>query len=60
MIIRKGLTKFSYQSNTQLRNQVPTNPGGGSVFFVTDEDHSYIQNFEEREESGTPNIISDI
>ncbi len=43
-----------------LRNSVPTVAGGGTVFYVSDEGHSYIQNFEEREEAGTPNIVADI
>lgn len=42
------------------QNAIPAVPGGGNVFFVTAEDHSYIQNTEEREEAGTPNIVADI
>ncbi|CAD7938980.1 unnamed protein product [Amoebophrya sp. A120] len=41
-------------------NVVPTVPGGGVVFYVSDKGHSYIQNHEEREEAGTPNILADI
>ncbi|CAJ1331067.1 unnamed protein product [Effrenium voratum] len=40
-----------------LRNSVPAEPGGGVVFFVDHEGHSYIQNSEDREEAGTPDII---
>lgn len=40
-----------------LCNAVPAVPGGGVVFYVSDEGHSYIQNSEEREEAGTPNIL---
>lgn len=41
-------------------NRVPTNCGGGSVFFVTGEDHRYLKDEETREEGGTPNIIGSI
>jgi selenocysteine lyase/cysteine desulfurase len=41
-------------------NAVPTNPGGGTVFFVTGDDHRYLNNREEREEGGTPDIIGAI
>ena len=40
-----------------LCNIVPVVPGGGVVFYVSQVAHSYIQNSEEREEAGTPNII---
>jgi len=40
-----------------LCNAVPAVPGGGVVFYVSDAGHSYIQNSEEREEAGTPNIV---
>lgn len=43
-----------------LSNSVPSKPGGGTVFFVTEKSHRYLENFEEREEGGTPNIIGDI
>ena len=36
-----------------FRNAVPGAPGGGTVFFVTKEDHRYLSNREEREEGGT-------
>jgi selenocysteine lyase/cysteine desulfurase len=39
---------------------VPTMPGGGTVFYVTDDHHRYLSNREEREEGGTPNIIGDV
>lgn len=41
-------------------NQVPIEPGGGTVFFVTDSSHTYHYNPEEREEGGTPSIIASI
>lgn len=43
-----------------LGNKVPTAPGGGTVFFVTDQDHTYLLNHEEREEGGTPDIVGAI
>jgi selenocysteine lyase/cysteine desulfurase/tRNA(Ile)-lysidine synthase TilS/MesJ len=43
-----------------LGNVVPTKPGGGTVFFVTKQDHRYLSNREEREEGGTPDIIGSI
>jgi selenocysteine lyase/cysteine desulfurase len=41
-------------------NAVPSNPGGGTVFFVTGQDHRYLSNREEREEGGTPDIIGSV
>jgi selenocysteine lyase/cysteine desulfurase len=38
----------------------PSMPGGGTVFFVTEDHHRYLSNREEREEGGTPDIIGDI
>lgn len=43
-----------------LCNAVPATPGGGVVFYVSEDGHSYIQNSEEREEAGTPNIVGSI
>jgi len=43
-----------------LMNFVPSAPGGGTVFFVGPHSHRYLQNFEEREEGGTPDIIGAI
>jgi selenocysteine lyase/cysteine desulfurase len=40
-----------------FKNFVPENPGGGTVFFVTDKDHRYLKKAYEREEGGTPQII---
>ena len=38
----------------------PALPGGGTVFFVTENDHRYLGNLEEREEAGTPDIVGAI
>ena len=43
-----------------LRNRVPNTPGGGSVFFVDESQHRYLDNFQEREEAGTPDIVGSI
>jgi len=40
-----------------LGRRVPSSPGGGTVFFVSSESHRYLQNFEEREEGGTPDVV---
>ncbi len=43
-----------------LKNRVPAMPGGGTVVYVTPEDHRYLENHEQREEGGTPAIIESI
>ena len=43
-----------------LFNSVPSEVGGGVVYFTSNSGHSYIQNPEEREEAGTPNILGNI
>ena len=35
-------------------------PGGGTVFYVSREEHVYVKNDEEREEGGTPAIVGAI
>ncbi|OII70770.1 uncharacterized protein cubi_00915 [Cryptosporidium ubiquitum] len=40
-----------------LLTEKPSDPGGNSVFFVSMDDHEYILNKEEREESGTLDIL---
>ena len=42
------------------RHPVPSTPGGGTVAFVTPEDHDYLDNLERREEGGTPGIVEAI
>jgi selenocysteine lyase/cysteine desulfurase/CRP-like cAMP-binding protein len=39
---------------------VPTVPGGGTVAFVTVDDHAYLPELEHREEAGTPAIVDSI
>lgn len=43
-----------------LNNSVPAVVGGGTVAYVTPEDHLYIEDHERREEGGTPAIIESI
>ncbi|KAJ3362965.1 hypothetical protein GGF32_005105 [Allomyces javanicus] len=43
-----------------FRPDRPTRPGGGSVNFVTDLEHEYLDDLEEREEAGTPAIVEAI
>lgn len=39
---------------------VPCLPGGGTVFYVSEWGHRYLENLEEREEGGTPDIVGAI
>ena len=41
-------------------NPAPFESGGGSVFFVTEDDHKYLKETELREEAGTPAIVESI
>ena len=41
-------------------NVAPYESGGGSVFFVTENDHKYLKETELREEAGTPAIVESI
>jgi selenocysteine lyase/cysteine desulfurase len=43
-----------------LKNSVPAVPGGGTVVYVTPEDHRYIDAPERSEEGGTPAIVESI
>lgn len=40
-----------------LDNEAPAAPGGGTVLFVSESDHRYVDVIEEREEGGTPDIV---
>lgn len=50
LVVKRGL----------LTNRVPTVPGGGTVSYVSEDDHSYITDPTHREEGGTPAIIESI
>jgi tRNA(Ile)-lysidine synthase TilS/MesJ/selenocysteine lyase/cysteine desulfurase len=52
-----GTTGLLLGRREWMKNSVPTIPGGGSVFFASENTHSYIQNTQEREEAGTPDIV---
>ncbi len=43
-----------------LQNRVPTEPGGGTVSFVSCDEHVYVKDVVRREEGGTPSIIGAI
>jgi selenocysteine lyase/cysteine desulfurase len=43
-----------------LTNRVPAVPGGGTVAYVSPDDHRYIADAAHREEGGTPGIIESI
>jgi len=43
-----------------FRSRVPNGAGGGTVFFVTEEHHRYLQDVESREEGGTPYIVESV
>lgn len=43
-----------------FQRPAPRECGGGTVFFVSREDHRYLSSVEEREEGGTPDIIGSI
>lgn len=41
-------------------NVVPAMPGGGTVLYVTPEDHRYTDDIQRKEEAGTPGIVESI
>ena len=41
-------------------NSVPSVPGGGTVAYVNPDEHVYLDDIEQREEGGTPDIIGSI
>ncbi len=43
-----------------LTNRVPSTPGGGTVVYVSADDHLYMEDAAHREEGGTPAIIESI
>lgn len=45
---------------SSVRASSPTFPGGGTVRYVSDRRHDYLENVSDREEAGTPNVIGDI
>eukprot|EP01040_Poterioochromonas_malhamensis_P022720 gene22720-27689_t len=38
----------------------PSVPGGGTVFYVTNDHHRYLTEREEREEGGSPQLLGDV
>jgi len=51
LIVKNHLLSRSFKPNVA---------GGGTVFFVSGQNHVYLNNFHEREEGGTPDIIGSI
>lgn len=47
-------------NNAILTNRVPAVCGGGTVLYVTPQDHIYLDKPERREEAGTPGIVESI
>ena len=43
-----------------FKNKVPAVPGGGTVYYVNEKIHRYIEKAERREEGGTPPILEAI
>jgi selenocysteine lyase/cysteine desulfurase len=43
-----------------MKNRVPVIPGGGTVSYVSSDEHRYIDDPEHREEGGTPDIVGAI
>ncbi len=43
-----------------LQNTVPSVPGGGTVSYVSPEEHTYLSDLSHREEGGTPAIVESI
>ncbi len=43
-----------------FQNRVPSQPGGGTVTWVSSKGHRYVQDINHREEGGTPSIIGAI
>ncbi|WP_435169332.1 aminotransferase class V-fold PLP-dependent enzyme [Falsirhodobacter sp. 1013] len=46
--------------DTVVQRATPTQPGGGSVSFVSPRSHAYSARVTAREEAGTPNVVGDI
>ena len=43
-----------------MQNRVPAIPGGGTVSYVSADEHEYLTDHEHREEGGTPDIVGAI
>ena len=48
LVVRKELIR---------RDRSPSRPGGGTVFFATEDGHRFLSNRVEREQGGTPDIV---
>ena len=59
-MVHPGCPGLLVAKRSLFRNPVPHTPGGGTVFFVTGEDHRYLSDREEREEGGTQDIVGGV
>ena len=55
-----GATGLLVAKRSLFSNKVPTQPGGGTVSFVSPWAHDYIDQIESREDGGTPAILQAI
>ncbi|PJE26363.1 Selenocysteine lyase/Cysteine desulfurase [Pseudooceanicola antarcticus] len=55
-----GASGVAVLRDTLTRRATPTQPGGGTVSFVSPWGHRYAASPEAREEAGTPDVIGDI
>uniref|UniRef100_A0A0G4F6Q6 C2H2-type domain-containing protein n=1 Tax=Chromera velia CCMP2878 TaxID=1169474 RepID=A0A0G4F6Q6_9ALVE len=53
-----GSTGVLVMKKKWMQNAVPGCPGGGVVFFVSEDNHSYVKHPEEREEAGSPDLLA--
>lgn len=43
-----------------VKSAIPSQPGGGTVWFVSSQGQDYLSDISAREEGGTPNVVGDI
>lgn len=55
-----GASGVTVLRETVVRRTTPTQPGGGSVSYVTPWTHAYSPDVRDREEAGTPDVVGDI
>ena len=60
MVGGPGTTGILLAKEKILTFSKPYRLGGGIVFFVSETDHDFVSDKQEREESGTPGVIQDI
>jgi selenocysteine lyase/cysteine desulfurase/tRNA(Ile)-lysidine synthase TilS/MesJ len=61
LVVKKRILAQSLRDEAEKEKALPpVNPGGGTVFFVTENTQRYLDTFYEREEGGTPDIVGSI